>query len=103
MIEIKLNRIVRQTWRIKLLIFQLNTVNLYTVLKKGEAIGQCVEMEAEADLFVQKTVSSSLVAEAASRAVRILEAGPHSGDQAEEGRESQEPARQSHCDENITT
>ena len=47
-------------------------------------------MEAEEDLFVQKTVSSSLVAEAASRAVRVLlEARGHSRDQAEEGRESQ--------------
>ena len=67
-------------------------------------------MEAEKDLFVQKTVSSPLVAEAASRAVRVLlEARGHSGDQAEEGRESQKPARQSHCDgrvsceDNITT
>ena len=78
--------------------------------KKGEAIGQCVEMEAEKDLFVQKTVSSSLVAEAASRAVRVLlKARGHYVKQAEEGRESQKPARQSHCDgrvsceDNITT
>ena len=101
MIEIKLYCILWQIWRIELLIFQLNTVNFYAVLKyKKELVNICKRKEeAEKDLFVQKTVSSSLVAEAACRTVGIvLEDRSNSWAQAEEGRESQHPQRGSHCD-----
>ena len=55
------------------------------------------------DLFVQKNVSSSLVAEAASRTVSIiLEDRAHPRTQTEEGCESHQPHRESHCDDMVS-
>ena len=101
-IEIKLDCVVRQIWRIELLIFQLNTVNFYAVLKYKNWFGNVLKRKLK-DLFVQKTVTLSLVAEAASRTVSIiLEDRAHPRTQTEEGCETHQPHRKSHCDDMVS-